>query len=120
MTQSSDKTRPTPESGFEFPGFKMPEFNSDLFPNYSQAHRAFLENAVAINQEMMRFAQERLQADAQLLQELPKCTNWEQTTTVQSDFARAASDAYMREMPKLMSMWTALFETTARESQAKS
>jgi hypothetical protein len=59
---------------------------------------------------------ERIQANAEWLQNLPQCTNPEKAVSVQTDFARSTSEACMAEMPKLMEkttqMWTAMMTPT--------
>ena len=86
-------------------GSPLPQFETTiagaLFPAYARACQAVFGNAVAFNQEVMRFANERLQANAQLLRDLPQCTKWENAVSLQSDFARSATSAYVAEMPRL-------------------
>ncbi len=104
----------------------MTALNGNLFSAYAQASQAFFENAVALNQEMSRFANERLQADVQLLQKLSKCKNMEEVVSVEFDFSRLAAEADLAEMPKLMeqagrnsrTMWTTLFEAAKTLPQA--
>lgn len=102
MTKSTDKTTQRPTVDFPVPQFDMPAFNGNMFSAYARASAVLLENAAAMNREIVRFANKRLEADAKLLQELPTCTSWEKSVKVQSDFARAASEAYSEEIPKLM------------------
>ncbi len=102
MTKATGKTSQKPAARFPFPEVAMPTFNGNLFSAYAHVSQTLLESAAALNQEIARFANERLEADAQLLQRLPRCTNWEDTVGVQTDFARAASEAYSAEIPKLM------------------
>jgi len=100
MTKSA-KTAPTHQATPLFPQTEVAAFNGDLFSAYAKASQAFLESTVALNQEVMRFVNERLQANAQALQDLPNCTSWEDAVAVQSELARSAADAYSAEVPKL-------------------
>lgn len=95
MAKAIDRTDKTDEAGFPVPGLGA------MFPAYARTYQAVFRNAAAFNQEVMRFANERLQANAQLLRELPRCTQWENAISVQSDFVRSASNAYAAEMPRL-------------------
>lgn len=88
-----------------------------MFANCLQNQQAFLENSQALSQELMRFTKERLQANAEWLQNLPQCANPDKAVSVQTDFVRSTSEACMAEMPKLMEktmqIWTAMM-TQAR------
>lgn len=75
--------------------------NSSIVDAYVRASQAVLENAFSMNQEMMRFAGERLQADMAALKTLSECTNWQDMAGFQSDFARSAAEAYQAEIAKL-------------------
>jgi hypothetical protein len=101
MTKIANRTSKKAEAGFQFPQFEMPAFNGDLFSAYAQASQAFFESAMALNQEIMGFANKRLQANAQRVQDLSKCACWEEAVAVQSDFAQLAATAYLAEIPTL-------------------
>ncbi|MHA1564892.1 MAG: phasin family protein [Alphaproteobacteria bacterium] len=100
MTKSA-KTAPAHEAAPLFPQTEVAAFNGDLFSAYAKASQAFLESTAALNQEVARFVNERLQAHAQALRVLPNCTSWEDAVAVHSDLARSAADAYSAEVPKL-------------------
>jgi hypothetical protein len=91
-------------------------FTGPMFANYERNQQAFLENSQALSQELTRFTKERLQANAEWLQNLPQCTNPEKAVSVQTDFVHSTSEACMAEMPKLMEktmqMWTAMMTPT--------
>jgi hypothetical protein len=67
LTKTTRKTAQLQETNFLFPQFETTAFSGDLFSAYVQGSQAFLESAVALNQEILRFANERLEADAQAL-----------------------------------------------------
>jgi hypothetical protein len=77
------------------------EMNGTLVKSYVGASQKILEGAVGFNQEIMRFAGERLEADMEALQQLSQCTNWPAFMNFQSTFARSAVEAYQNEMSKL-------------------
>ncbi len=110
----SEKTAPSHEATPLFPQTEIAAFNGDLFSAYAKASQAFLESTVALNQEVMRFVNGRLQAHAQALRDLPDCTSWEDAVAVHSDLARSAADVYSAEVPKLTEQaaknCTALYE----------
>ncbi len=114
MTKSSDSDA---NGGFKFPQFDKSMLIGPMFANCLQNQQAFLENSQALSQELMRFTKERLQANAEWLQNLPQCANPDKAVSVQTDFVRSTSEACMAEMPKLMEktmqMWTAMM-TQAR------
>ena len=82
----------------------MNVLNGRLMACYARAGQTALMNAVKMNQELMRFAGERFQADVQALQAMSRCSNWNELADCQSDFARTVTQAYEAELSKLMSM----------------
>jgi hypothetical protein len=77
------------------------QLNGSLINSYVGASQKILEGAVGLNQEMMRFAGERLEADMEAFQQLCQCTNWPAFMNFQSSFAHSALEAYQSEMTKL-------------------
>jgi hypothetical protein len=92
----------------------MAAFNGNPFSDYMQTNQEFMKNMAAFNQELTRFASERIQSGTQVLQDLSECKSWEKAVSVQSDFAQSATNAFMAEMPKFTeqvtrtcsAMWT--------------
>jgi len=82
----------------------MNELNGKLMACYAQAGQSALMNAVKMNQELLRFAGERFQADVQVLQTMSHCANWSELADCQTDFARTTTEAYEAELSKLMRM----------------
>ncbi len=82
----------------------MNMFNSRLAACYARAGQSVFMNAFKMNQEILRFAGERFQADVQALQTLSRCANWTELADYQTDFARTTTEAYEAELSKLMSM----------------
>ena len=100
MAQQTEKTPPKPSAD-------APTINGTMVDAYVQASQAILENTFTLNQEMMRFAGERFQADMAALQALSQCTNWQDMAGFQSDFTRSAAEAYQAEIAKLTARSTA-------------
>lgn len=101
MTKQADK----PAKGFDMnmaaPFAGMANFNEGILGAYAQAGKALLENAVSMNQELMRFAGERFQADVEALQKLTQCRNVQEMAEFQSSFAKSAAEAYQAEVARL-------------------
>lgn len=83
------------------PQFDLSVFNGTILAAYAQAGQTLLIRAVELNQEMIRFAGERLEANARMWQGLPTTTTWERMVEIQSEFLRGAADAYLNEVPRL-------------------
>ncbi|NEU36253.1 hypothetical protein GN156_37005, partial [bacterium LRH843] len=77
-----------------FPNFGAAAFGEHMLLVYMQAGQALITNAIAFNQEMMRFAAERMQADAQGLHDVMQCKNWQDAMVCQSQFLDSATRAY--------------------------
>lgn len=101
MTKTTQRTAKPGMGSLPFPQIDVAAFNSNMISAYAKASQEFFENALTLNQEMMRFATERLEANAHVLQELPKCGSWDRALTVQSEFARSSAEACFAEMPLL-------------------
>ena len=86
------------------PFFNTTMLNGDLMSRYAEAGQAAFLTAVKMNQELLRFAGERFQADIAAFQTLSQCTNWTELADCQSAFARTATEAYEAELSKLMNM----------------
>ncbi len=125
MAKAIDRADKTEKADFPFPQLET-TFAGALFPAYAQMCQSVIGNALAFNQEVMRFANERVQANAQLLRDLPQCAKWENAISVQSDFARSATSAYAAEMPRLTerairtctAIWTPAVEPATSPSHA--
>jgi hypothetical protein len=90
---------------------EMGDINNDVFEAYIRTSQAILENAAALNQEMVRFAGERFQADMEAIQTLPGYTNVQGVVNFQSEFMRRAAEAYQAEFSKLMQQSTDAMST---------
>jgi hypothetical protein len=82
----------------------MNMMNGKLMACYARAGQTAFMNAVKMNQELLRFAGERFQADVAAFQTLARCTSWNELADCQTDFARTATEAYETELSKLMAM----------------
>lgn len=98
----NDKKAGTDELPYSVPFMEMGEFNDNVFEAYVRTSQAILESAAALNQEMVRFAGERYQADLEAIQTLPNYTNVQGVVDFQSEFMRKAAEAYQTEFSKLM------------------
>jgi hypothetical protein len=92
----------TDELPYSVPFMEMGEFNENFFEAYVRTSQAILESAAALNQEMVRFAGERYQADLEAIQTLPGYTNVQGVVNFQSEFMRKTAEAYQTEFSKLM------------------
>ncbi|MDH3514566.1 MAG: phasin family protein [Gammaproteobacteria bacterium] len=106
MPRKAHKTAQKEDLPFPVPFAEMEDFNASAFDAYMRTSRAILENTAALNQEMLRFAGERFQADLAALQTLPGYTNVQGVMTFQSEFMRKAAEAYQAEFSKLMQQST--------------
>jgi len=95
----------------------MNGLNGKLMACYARAGQTAFMNAVKMNQEIMRFAGERFQADVQALQAMARCTNWNEMADYQTDFARTVTQAYEAEMSKLMAMGSEATSETLKPLQ---
>ncbi len=119
MTDAPKVTAEAGSGGFRFPSFEMMGPAGSPLAAQAKLSQAFLENAVAFNQEFSRFACERLKADAHLFHAISECKSVDEAVSAQSDFARVAMESYFAEMPRLMeqaarnsaSLWTAAMES---------
>jgi hypothetical protein len=82
----------------------MNMFNGRLVACCARAGQSAFVNAFKMNQEILRFAGERFQADVQAMQTLSRCANWTELADCQTDFARTVTEAYETELSRLMSM----------------
>ena len=101
MTKKGNKTAPKADVNFPSPFPNITRLTGSFLESYARAGQAFIENAFGLNQEMMRFANNRFQADMEAIQTLGKCSDWQDIVSFQSAFARSAADAYITEMPEL-------------------
>ena len=100
-----------------FPG--MAVVNENFFESYVRSGQVFFESAFNLNQELMRFASDRFQADAEAFQTLARCTNVQDMVGCQSKFTQSMADAYLTEIPKMTeqaartytAMWAPVFES---------
>jgi len=126
MTAMKIKAAPCETGWFAFPAFQTPSLTSNPLAAHAKLGHAMLAGAMAFNQELSRFASQRLAADAGLLQAMSKCASLDEAVAAQSDFARRAMESYMAEMPKLMeqtvrntaSLWAAAVEPGETGQQA--
>lgn len=106
MPQQAGEKVAKDEFPFAAPLADFGDFNSNAFEAYIRTSQAILENAAALNQELVRFAGERFQTDVEAMQALPGYTNVQGVVSFQSDFMRKAAEAYQTEFSKLMQQST--------------
>jgi len=82
-------------------GLPMFTLNEDLFSTASQAGQEMLASAISFNEEVARFANERLKANVERFEGLSKCGSIEDALTMQNVFARKMIEDYTQEMSKL-------------------
>lgn len=81
-------------------------FDGKLAECYARAGQAFITNAFRFNQEILRFATERFNADIEAVQSLARCNNWSEVANCQTSYARLAAEAYEKEARKLTEFGT--------------
>ncbi len=126
MTAMKRQATPIETGWFGFPPFQAQPLTSNPLAAHAKLGHAMLAGAMAFNQELSRFASQRLAADAGLLQTISQCASLDEAVAAQSDFARQAMESYMAEMPKLMeqtvrntaSLWAAAVEPGETGPQA--
>ncbi len=126
MTTEKKQAARTGNRWFGFPAFEGLPLPANPVAANAKLGQAMLANAMAFNQELSRFASQRLAADAGLFATISQCANLNEAVAAQSDFARQAMESYTAEMPKLMeqavrntaSLWAAASEPGATASQA--
>lgn len=89
-------------------------FNGKFMECYVRAGQSFLTSAVSLNQEVLRFANERFRADVKALQALSRCKDWSEVAGCQSAFAQSAAEAYQAEASKLAKLGTAATAATLK------
>lgn len=111
--QSRQSSSARPPSGTVLP-FGFDAFNGPLAESYAKAGQMFVENAVNMNQEIVRFAGARLQNDLETVQSMMVCANLKDVIAVQTGFVQSAVKAYQNEIGRL---WEQGAETTAQTSE---
>lgn len=102
MTKQTRRTA-IPSDAYPFePMAGLGAFGGELAESYMKASQTFLQNAFDMNQEIMRFASERFNADVAAIRALSQCANWQDAATLQSEFVRSATEAYQAEFQKLV------------------
>jgi len=102
MAKETNTATKKHDMSISMPFVDMTRLNGGMFEPWAQTGQALMETAFALNQQMMRFAGERLQADMEAFQALSQCANWQDMTGFQADFARSAVEAYQAQFFKLM------------------
>ena len=97
--------------------------NGENMQAFMKAGEAWLQGMADLNNEMMTFANRRLQEQAETRESLTQCKDLETAYRVNCDFAQKATQVYLEEATKLMSMAAELarqsmapFETRTRET----
>ena len=114
MTIQTNKPAKKQDEGMGIPFADAAKLGGCMFQAYLQATQELLENAVAFNQELTRFAGERFRADMQAFQAFAQCANWSGLAAFQSDFAQTAVKAYQNEFSKLMERNSAAMTGTCK------
>ncbi len=102
MTKAEKKTSETMNSSNPMSVFGTNPFGDAFAESWIRAGQNAFENAFSVNQEVARFAGERFQADAAVLQALFGCATPQDAVAVQSDFLRSTTEAYQQETNMLL------------------
>jgi hypothetical protein len=112
MAKQTNKSFGNPAYGMPRGMNGMTLFDGKLAECYMRASQAMFMNAFKFNQEVLRFATERFQADIRALQSLSRCANLTEVASCQSEFARKTAEAYEKEMTTLAELGTSATEAT--------
>lgn len=100
MTKTTSKTTESQGASSASPRAEFSAFGDELFSSYAEASKSFFEGVMALNEEVIRFANERFEASARLFQDLPACRDWQEAASLHSEFAQSETDAYRTAVPK--------------------
>ena len=119
---ASPKTAASPEAGNGIPDFRAVfETNGAAFAAAVKASEAMLQGLAEMNREMMSFASERFRKSFETSESLLGCHDPAQAFSVQCDHAHKATQAYLEEATRLMSLAAKVSEECLQpiESQAR-
>lgn len=105
MTTSARKKRQT-DSGAANGLADVAALNGAMLSAFAKASQAYVDGLVAMNEEMMSFANDRMHRNAELGERLTKCGTWGDVLSLQQDWSRAAMEAYSAETAKLTELAT--------------
>ena len=108
MTQSGKK----PETGMPFDMAQFGAMGAGAMESMTEASRKMMEAGATMNKEIFDFVNTRLSADMETQQKLMQSGTFQDMQKVYSDYFQTASQQYLDEMQKLMSMAA----DTAREA----
>lgn len=95
----------SPEAGNGVPDFRAVfETNGAAFAAAVKASEAMLQGLAEMNREMMSFASERFRKSFETSESLMGCHDPAQAFSVQCDHAHKATQAYLEEATRLMSL----------------
>lgn len=122
-----NKTGVAPKAAAESPATEMADYsavfqtNGAAFAAALRAGEAMLQGWAEINREMMNFASDRLRRSLETSESLIGCQDPTQAFGVQCEHARQATQAYLEEATRLMSLAAKLSEDclTPIEAQAR-
>ncbi|MDJ0948711.1 MAG: phasin family protein [Alphaproteobacteria bacterium] len=78
--------------------------NTATMEAFVRAGEAVLKGMVSLNEEVMSFADKRMRAQIDTSQSLAKCSTFAEAMELQSEFARSATEDYLEEANKLLSL----------------
>lgn len=110
------------EAATEIPDYRtVIEANGAAFAAAMKAGEAMLHGFAAMNSEMLNFAGERMRKSLETSESLMGCHDPAQAFNVQCEHARRATQAYLEEATRLMSLAAKVSEDCLQpiESQAR-
>ena len=124
---ANTKARGKSDSAAQDDLFEIPDFTSTFVNGFAEAGQAYMDGFAKMNAEMVTFWNDRLRQDAEFGRDAASCGNWADFAALQQNWARNATDQYLAEASKLMTLasemtmrsWAPLNEKTAAEETDK-
>ena len=121
MTKSG-QSQPASETGkrggTSFPGFPgFPGVNPADFERIFEANRTMMQNMLEINRSLFEFMDARFKSDVAAFDELCKCKDWQEASTVQARFMNGLTQQYFDQTVKLMEAATKLLATQRTDAR---
>lgn len=90
--------------GMSFDPAQFGDFGAGSMESMTEAGRKLMETTARVNQEIFDFVNQRLSEDVAAQQKLMQSKSFEDIQKVYADYFQTASEQYMGQFQKLMSM----------------
>jgi hypothetical protein len=108
MTKATTETNkgkgnPLTKATTEPPAFPpFPMFDAESLRTLLDTQRAMLDGIVAVNRELLDFAETRMRADIETIDGLCRCKDWQQFAELQNKFFNTMTTQYFDRTTRLM------------------